>query len=1033
MTHSVYPSVNTIVFMLSAREVYRPVMFSQNEVFCGPDCETVIENGKYKTIQTPPGYFDIQTILRMLPMHQYPELVVVKTDATRRLFPSGLQSVKCPKVLVCGDTHHLTRAIQTLMCYADKERFDYILSEHDRQHLHFFTEAGYSNVYWLPALNVNPKRQERRNQRHYAVSFVGQVGKWHPYRHYILSQLAAAGIGVQVLQTTQENAARVYADSLINLNISLNGDINLRVFEILASGGFLLTDRLGNESGFSLLFTEGVHCVTFTNEHDLKEKINYYSHNAHKAKKIAIEGEKVFWSRHDPRDKVWALTDLIFNDVCNDTYLFKIQKRHGTGLFMASSAIQRRISIYEYFQEQHRIFPSLNALLFPQIDLSIMHDIGDLPRLTVTVGEYDCNTSGLCNQDIRNDSVDNYCTRIPFSELVDKKVVWDIIVITDKELTLYGIETFCAHFSCSALIVENGENALGVLFQQQLEKLGMKKESLGNGYLFTRQDPLCYGEQLIEQNRLIEAFSWFKRLLQIEPVSARVFYNLGIISLKIKDIANAEYFLSHACQIDAADYDIVVELLQVYATLNQPQKAHAVLQRAIAFAKNDIRFLNALGMWYEQQEAFEEAIQTYNKSLVIKKDQHGIGEKLSILQQKQKEACAEPAAVAMSERKRILIVNNLYPPQELGGYTRLLYDFAQILQQRGHCVHVLTSDTSYLGKAPAAQREVSRTLELFGEWKHGVTRVFPSDRIRSVTKKNLQVLQSVIHDFSPQVCLFGNVDFIGYQLIHLLLNANIPIIHHLGNHCPGYPLESTPHSALYRLATASSWLREEVWRAGYPLQIIDVVYPGAQVTYFHDPAPKKLDQLRIAYASIVLPYKGIHILINALLHLKDAGIDFTAAIAGTTTDENFVAQLKELCKKTGIDSSVSFVGFQDHHALKKLYADHNVLVFPSIAQEAFGITQVEAMAAGLLVITSATGGAQEIVEHDKSGIVFQSENCVSLAQALLRIKQDPVYWEQLRRAGQNRVIEKFDIAKSIDVMENIFDDLIKQKYHPVGV
>ena len=46
---------------------------------------------------------------------------------------------------------------------------------------------------------------------------------------------------------------------------------------------------------------------------------------------------------------------------------------------------------------------------------------------------------------------------------------------------------------------------------------------------------------------------------------------------------------------------------------------------------------------------------------------------------------------------KLLVVTNLYPPQELGGYGRSIADFVWGLQERGHSIQVLSSDAPHLG------------------------------------------------------------------------------------------------------------------------------------------------------------------------------------------------------------------------------------------------------------------------------------------------------------------------------------------------
>ena len=92
--------------------------------------------------------------------------------------------------------------------------------------------------------------------------------------------------------------------------------------------------------------------------------------------------------------------------------------------------------------------------------------------------------------------------------------------------------------------------------------------------------------------------------------------------------------------------------------------------------------------------------------------------------------------------------------------------------------------------------------------------------------------------------------------------------------------------------------------------------------------------------------------------------DFTCTIAGHSTDPAFLEQLRARAQVGALRGRVQFPGFLDRGRLRALFAKSNVLAFPSVFEEPFGISQVEAMAAGLTVVTSGTGGAREIVEED---------------------------------------------------------------------
>jgi hypothetical protein len=375
------PSPRVLSCFLAPRERYRPVLFSRNEIFCGPDCITTREGDRYLTIQTPAGVYDIEPFAKDLPLSQKPELFVVKADATGRNFPINLKVLKCPKLLIVGNTQHMKRPIRKLLNYALQEDFDFIMSDHKRHHLHYFKEAGFDNVFWLPAFNLNPHEQPLFEEYHYPVSFVGQAGRWHPYRKYLLDRLRAKGVQINHFSVPQDEAAQIYSRSLINLNCSLNGDLNLRVFEVLSSGGFLLTDRLSEESGLELLFNDGEHLVCFKNEKDLLEKIGYFLGHPDEAKEIARNGYEEFKRNHTPEKKIRELMDYVFKGELNPLYEIHKDERSDPAEGQPSSALMERVSLYEFFQELHLANTNPSVLFWPGVDPRLARDVTDLPRL----------------------------------------------------------------------------------------------------------------------------------------------------------------------------------------------------------------------------------------------------------------------------------------------------------------------------------------------------------------------------------------------------------------------------------------------------------------------------------------------------------------------------------------------------------------------------------------------------------------------------------------------------------------------------
>lgn len=378
---------------------------------------------------------------------------------------------------------------------------------------------------------------------------------------------------------------------------------------------------------------------------------------------------------------------------------------------------------------------------------------------------------------------------------------------------------------------------------------------------------------------------------------------------------------------------------------------------------------------------------------------------------------------------RILVVTNLLPPQEMGGYGRTVWEFSRELMARGHTVRVLTADMPHLTRKPTAEHaefehHVSRSLKLVGDWKDGAVVLEPdADRRTAMLRANHQTIMREIETFAPTAIMAGNLDLAGHFFIQPALDRGIPVLHRLGNAFPGYEPAQSPRGPLFCLAGCSEWVNRGVRAKSYPISRYEVVPPGSPLAEYYRAWTPQRKKLRIAYAGLLMPYKGAHVLVNALAMLAQAGIDFECTLAGDTTRPEYLDSMRAVATEHGFLERLSFPGFLDKAELAALYARSNVLVFPSVFEEPFGKTQIEAMAAGLLVVSSGSGGASEIIEHAKTGLLFKAGDARALAERLAGAYRNPAAAEKIALAGQARAFE-FTTEASVSRIEAIFDELL---------
>ena len=146
-----------------------------------------------------------------------------------------------------------------------------------------------------------------------------------------------------------------------------------------------------------------------------------------------------------------------------------------------------------------------------------------------------------------------------------------------------------------------------------------------------------------------------------------------------------------------------------------------------------------------------------------------------------------------------------------------------------------------------------------------------------------------------------------------------------------------------------------------------VVFPPVSMERFAKPANRNIKRKGFIIAGRQTPYKRFDLAIVACTKL---GLPLTVIGGGPDHD-----RLRKLAGKT-----VTFLGKVSDSELEREFASHHALIFPGL--DDFGITPVEAMAAGTPVITYKAGGALDYVRPGVTGEFFGSQDVESLATVL---------------------------------------------------
>lgn len=167
-----------------------------------------------------------------------------------------------------------------------------------------------------------------------------------------------------------------------------------------------------------------------------------------------------------------------------------------------------------------------------------------------------------------------------------------------------------------------------------------------------------------------------------------------------------------------------------------------------------------------------------------------------------------------------------------------------------------------------------------------------------------------------------------------------------------------------------------------PEKVIGVIPNGVDVDQFH-PAEKheKAEKFEILCVSRITPRKGIRYLIKALEKFIAEHPYVHLTIIG---EGNEKASLENLVRSLGMKHNVLFKGLIPHDKLPEEYHKADVFVLPSL-NEGMSNTMLEALASGLPIIATQTGGSDELVRNGVNGLIVKMQDSDDLAQKLLMV------------------------------------------------
>lgn len=223
----------------------------------------------------------------------------------------------------------------------------------------------------------------------------------------------------------------------------------------------------------------------------------------------------------------------------------------------------------------------------------------------------------------------------------------------------------------------------------------------------------------------------------------------------------------------------------------------------------------------------------------------------------------------------------------------------------------------------------------------------------------------------------------------------------------------------------SRWMAEAFWRS-WRLRC-EVVPNALDASAFSEPSADQgaltgeaRGGLSVGLFGRLVQWKGQEVLLKAAGLLRNEE-DLRYLIVGGTLygrEQDFASRLHRLAQTLNVDERVVFAGHRDD--AKELMAGCDIICHCSLEPEPFGVVVIEGMALGKPVIATLTGGPEEILEDEVTGLLVPPDDERALAGALLRLAKDPDLRRGLGSRARDAALVAFDARSLADRQASLY-------------
>ena len=209
---------------------------------------------------------------------------------------------------------------------------------------------------------------------------------------------------------------------------------------------------------------------------------------------------------------------------------------------------------------------------------------------------------------------------------------------------------------------------------------------------------------------------------------------------------------------------------------------------------------------------------------------------------------------------------------------------------------------------------------------------------------------------------------------------------------------------------------------GIALDKLDINTDGAK---FRNQFNIPQDAFAVGLVGLLIPWKGQEIFLDAAKQLKEKIPNLKMIIIGGTPDDctAYEKMLLQRVKTEGLEDTIIFTGHVSDMPI--VYNALDIIISASTSPEPLGTVVIEAMAMGRPLIGPNHGGAAEMMDHKKTGLLFTPKNAAALEKNINRFYDDPQFRKRMGNAARIKALATFAIEEHVQHVQHVYNESLK--------